>query len=362
MLEEIIDFASISSHSLDITGLGKAAKWLEDKFAPLADKHEKKNLPPFHDLDEEGHWKTHPVGQLLLFSKERKQAPIQLLLIGHYDTVYKELFPIKRENDLLFGPGVADMKGGIVLMLNLLRWIESSPLKDKIGWQVALNPDEEIGSPSSGPVLQSLAKGKILGLVFEPSLPSGAVVSTRPGSKTLVIEAFGKTGHAGRDAKTGRNALIALSEALLYFSSLQDLKKGITVNPGWMRGGVAANVIPDKAVLVVNIRGEIANDWKAIEEIEKKREVQLKITEKSNRPPRHCLPQTKKYLELLGLPAEHSFGVSDSNLLEAVGLPTLDGLGPTGIHLHSPHEHLVISSLDPRLEKLKQFCNLLVLG
>ena len=333
----------------------KRAGHLERLFSPLADHFEALSLSPYKNLNDQGEWVSFPVGKLLKFTKVRKNAPIKLLLVGHYDTVYKALFPIRQEGDFLFGPGIADMKGGIIMMHSLLKWLESTPLKEHFDWEVCLNPDEEIGSPSSGPHLQKEAGGKTLGLVFEPSLPSGAIVSKRPGSKTIVIEAYGQGGHAGRDAATGRNALVALSEVALYFASLQDLKKGITVNPGWMRAGISANVIPDKAVLVVNIRGEIEPFGNRLEEIGKRREIRFQVTESSYRPPRNCLPETLKYIELLGLPADPSFGVSDSNLLEAAGLPTLDGLGPTGFNLHSTNEHLLISSIQPRLDKLKQF-------
>jgi len=354
MLNEIIAFASISSHSLDVKGLAAAAEYAKGLFSPLADETTSVPLPSYKNLDNDGNWKEFPLGSLLTFKKLRKNAPVKLLLVGHYDTVYETLFPIRQEGDYLYGPGVADMKGGIILMLNLLSWLENSDLKEKISWEVCLNPDEEIGSPSSGPLLQQAAFGKTLGLVFEPSLPTGATVNKRPGSKTLVIEAFGKGGHAGRDAHVGKNALVALSEVALYFASLQNLEKGITVNPGWMKGGVSANVIPDKAVLVVNIRGEPEPFEEQLEAISQKRGVRFVVTQKNNRPPRHCLPKTLQYIELLGLPSEPSFGVSDSNLLEAVGLPTLDGLGPTGFNLHSKEERLFIPSLLPRLEVLKK--------
>ncbi len=355
MLDEIIAFASISSHSLDVKGLAAAAEYAKGLFSPLADEFESIPLPSYKNLDNEGNWKEFPLGSLLTFKKLRQNAPIKLLLVGHYDTVYEALFPIRQEGDFLYGPGVADMKGGIILMFHLLSWLENSDFKEKIAWEVCLNPDEEIGSPSSGPLLQQAALGKTLGLVFEPSLPTGAIVGKRPGSKTLVIEAFGKGGHAGRDAHVGKNALVALSEVALYFASLQNLEKGITVNPGWMKGGVSANVIPDKAVLVVNIRGKIEPFEEKLEAISQKRGVRFVVTQKNNRPPRHCLPGTLKFMEMLGLPSEPSFGVSDSNLLEAVNLPTLDGLGPTGFNLHSKEERLLISSLSPRFEALKNF-------
>ncbi len=121
-----------------------------------------------------------------------------------------------------------------------------------------------------------------------------------------------------------------------------------------MKSGQSSNIIPDYGVLVVNIRGEIAPFEDSLKQISSKRQVEIKVTDQGYRPPRDCLPKTWEYIELLGAPSEPSFGVSDSNYLEAVGLPTLDGLGPTGIQLHSQNEHLVISSLEKRLDQIKQ--------
>ncbi len=217
MLDQIIEFASISSHSLDVIGLDQAATYLQKLFSPLADLFETTPLQPYKNLNALGEWESFTLGKFLRFTKVRPEAPIKLLFVGHYDTVYRELFPIKKEGDFLFGPGVADMKGGIILLFHLLSWLENSPSKERFSWEVCFNPDEEIGSPSSHTLLQQAAENKTLGMVFEPSLPTGAIVNKRPGSKTLIVEAFGKGGHAGRDARTGKNALLALAEVSLFF-------------------------------------------------------------------------------------------------------------------------------------------------
>jgi glutamate carboxypeptidase len=357
MIDDIIALASISSHSIDVEGLKKTEEHLVKIFSPLEGKIESIRLPDWKHLNKQGQWESFAQGNLFKI-RQRPEAKVQLLIVGHYDTVYAKLFPIKVEGDRLFGPGVADMKGGIILFLHLLRWLENSHLKEQIGWEVMISPDEEIGSCGSRSHIEKAAVGKTIGLVFEPSMPSGSIVGKRPGSFTFVIEAKGKGGHAGRGAREGKNALVALAEVAVKLAELQDLDRGVIVNPAWILGGEAANMIPEKAVLVVNVRTatEKVNFQFILDDVSGKRGVSFNIIQEEGwRPPRNLLPKTQEYIELLGIRPEPSFGVSDSNILEAVGLPTLDGLGPTGFNLHTQDESLLISSLAPRFEKLKSF-------
>ncbi|MEM9588622.1 MAG: hydrolase, partial [Planctomycetota bacterium] len=301
----------------------------------------------------------------------REEAPRQVLLGIHTDTVYglESAFQSVScpQPDRCHGPGVADAKGGIVVMVAALEAFERYRESDQVGWTVFLNPDEEIGSPGSVSLLQQLASGADFGMVYEPSLPDGTIISDRKGSANYVLVVRGKAAHAGREFSAGRNAIAMLCKLLIEIEGMTTGDESITVNLGKVTGGGPVNIVPDLAVGRFNVRVKHSDDVSAIgkrlEEMVGRAgesdgyEVQLHGGFLS--PPKVLDKGTQTLLDRvvdaagqmgLELRAADSGGVCDGNKLAAAGLPNIDTLGPRGGNIHSDEEYLLIDSLAERAE------------
>ena len=188
----------------------------------------------------------------------RPDAPVQLFLSGHYDTVYEAAHPFQHctllTPETLRGPGTADMKGGLVVMLAALQAFEKTPHASRIGYEILLGPDEETGSQSYAPLLETAAKRYRLGLIFEPARANGNLVKSRKGTGIFTLTVHGRAAHAGRDPAAGRNAILALCEILPQVEALTRSLPGVMVNVGSIQGGGAANIVPDRAEAVINAR------------------------------------------------------------------------------------------------------------
>ncbi|HEY4299437.1 MAG TPA: hydrolase [Candidatus Didemnitutus sp.] len=303
----------------------------------------------------------------------RPEAGLQVFLSGHFDTVYDSTDPFQScatiGPDRLRGPGVIDMKGGLVVMRAVLATLANDPAANGLGCEVLLNPDEEIGSFATAPVLAEAAGRHRLGLVFEPARPDGSLVRSRKGTGNFTITAHGRAAHAASAARDGRNAIAALAEFLTGAVRLPDEMPGVLLNVGQIRGGgPATNVVPDFAEALLDVRVTSAPQRSAIrgrlEElagtINRRPGFRLDIGGDFNRPPMEASDSGDEILRHwqtcasdLGLPppgAVHAGGASDANLLSAAGLPCLDGLGPIGDRLHSPEEWVQVSSLAQRAQ------------
>jgi glutamate carboxypeptidase len=325
-------------------------------------------LAPEESLSPAGQGVPLPVGQLLSMTK-RPTAPVQVLLVIHYDTVYPvdhAFRTVTREDQTLRGPGVADAKGGIVVMFNALLALERSPAAKNLGWRVLLNPDEEIGSPGSAPALITAARtGVHLGLVFEPAPAPQTMVTKRKGSGNFAVLFRGRSAHAGREIEKGRNAVVAAARFALDATAALAGIPDVTMNVAKIDGGGPANVVPDLAILRFNVR---------VVTPEQQRQVEARLTElvaAANRqdgiraelyghfssPP---WVMTERGANLfahlqrcgrelgLSLTATPSGGASDANKIASTGLPVLDSLGPVGSDIHSENERVVIASLAER--------------
>jgi glutamate carboxypeptidase len=291
-----------------------------------------------------------------------------LLFTGHMDTVFAadHAFQETRwlEDGVLNGPGVADMKGGVAVMLAAMKAVERSALSDRIGYEVVINSDEEVGSLASAPLLSRAASGKRAALTYEPAaLPDGTLAGARPGSGNFTIIVRGKSAHAGRNPEDGRNALLAAADVALRLDALK--RDGLTVNPSRIEGGSPSNVVPDLAILRVNLRPrtpEIEAEAKraideAVDAVTAQREVSVELHGGFGRPPK---PLTKSAEALFNLVKQAgsdlgqtigwqpSGGVCDGNNIAACGVPVVDTMGVRGGKIHSMEEFLIVDSLKER--------------
>lgn len=302
--------------------------------------------------------------------RQRPAAPHQLLLSGHYDTVYgaDHAFQTCDEPapDTLRGPGVADMKGGLVVLLAALREFEATPHASRLGYEVLLTPDEETGSVATRALLEAAAPRFHAALIFEPARENGDLVHSRKGTGIFTATCHGRAAHAGRDPREGRNAIAALAEFLVAAHRLPDDFPGIMLNIGSVTGGGAVNIVPDLARAEINVRITRAADAPLVAErlralaapINARDGYRLEIAGGFNRLPMESGPVSESLFAAyqqcardlaLAVPGwTHVGGGSDGNLLSAAGLPCLDGLGPIGAHLHSSAECIVLSSLGDR--------------
>lgn len=374
MLQLLQEWADINSGSENISGLAAMIEVLSTNFAKLDGAMEKIDLQPRIVIDAFGKPMEVPHGKALSVIK-RPEAKIKVFLGGHMDTVYPVSHRFQKTTllgaNILQGPGVADMKGGLVVMLKALEAFEQHPLAVNIGWEVLINSDEEVGSIGSEPLLIRSAKRNTLGLIFEPSFPDGAIVSSRKGSANLTIASFGRAAHAGRDFDKGRNAITALAKFIVAAHELTHLEKGITLNFGHISGGGPVNVVPDLALCRLNIRTIHPDDFAYIEgeliKIANHLEsdgVKLTITLQHTHPPKLFDKKNQSLFNQLQLCAkeegfnlEHrpSGGACDGNLLSAHGLPVIDSLGVIGSHIHTTDEQMVISSLVSRTRLITLF-------
>jgi glutamate carboxypeptidase len=303
----------------------------------------------------------------------RPEAPRQILLSGHYDTVYSADSPFQRcelvDDRTLRGPGVTDMKGGLVVMHAALQSYLASAPPAALGFEVLITPDEETGSFGSAALFTAAAPRHQLGLVFEPARPNGSLVQSRKGTGNYIATCHGRAGHAAKVPSDVRNAIAALAEFLVAAHRLPAEMPGILLNIGLIRGGSeATNVVPDFAQALLDVRITKTADREAVlarlEElaapINAREGLRLEITGSFNRPPKECGPveeamfaayqQCGRELGLAPFSWVHAGGGSDGNLLSAAGLPNLDGLGVIGDHLHSDREFCVLPSLVERAQ------------
>jgi glutamate carboxypeptidase len=286
------------------------------------------------------------------------------------DTVYGADHPFQRLEWLgakvLRGPGVADMKGGLAVLLAALRAVETSPLAARFGYEVVINSDEEVGSPGSAALLTQAARGKTAALTYEPSaLPDGTLAGVRPGSGNFSLRVKGRSAHAGRDPENGRNALVAAADLALRLSRARRL--GLSVNPAKIDGGGPNNVVPDHAVLRVNMRPRTPQDQAeaqalldaAIAAVAAEHDVQIHAHGGWGRPPKPLDARAEALFGLvkrcgaeLGQPIawRDTGGVCDGNNLAACGVPAVDTMGVRGGAIHSPDEYLIVESLAERAQ------------
>ncbi len=368
MLDQVQRWAAINSGSRNLDGLAQMADALADAFGALPGAIRLVDPAPVDHVAADGRVQPLIHGRHLHLSV-RPQAPVQLLLTGHMDTVFPADHPFQGqrwlEPGILNGPGVADMKGGIAIMLAALTAIETSDATALLGYDVVINSDEEVGSPSSAGLLRELAAGKAAAFTYEPALPDGTLAGARAGSGNFSVIVIGRSAHAGRNPEEGRNALVAAADLALRLKTGSG--KGFSCNPAKIEGGSPNNVVPDHAVLRVNFRPRTPADEqiaralidRAMAEVARDHDVTLHLHGGFGRPPK---PMDTKAERLFGLVRQcgadlgltigwrDTGGVCDGNNIAACGVPVVDTMGARGGSIHSDAEFLLTDSLAERAQ------------
>jgi glutamate carboxypeptidase len=370
MLDQVRAWAAVNSGTRNLEGLERMAAIYADAFAALPGAIELSAPEPVEAMAGDGSLQPVAHGRNLHL-RVRPDAPVQLLLTGHMDTVFGADHPFQQiawieQDEVLGGPGVADMKGGIAVMLAALKALEASPAADRIGYEVVINSDEEVGSPGSGALIAAAARGKRAALTYEPAaLPDGTLAGARPGSGNFSFAIHGRSAHAGRNPEDGRNAVLAAADLALRLSRLR--APGLSINPAKIEGGGPNNVVPDKAVLRVNVRprtladeaGAKAQLEAAVAMVEAEHDVRIAVHGGFGRPPKPLDPGAEKLFGLvrdsgrdLGLEIgwRASGGVCDGNNIAACGVPVVDTMGVRGGAIHSTEEYLIVESLVERAQ------------
>ncbi len=313
-----------------------------------------------------GHYGRHLRCELQL-PGPRKKKDGTILVLGHSDTVWPlgtlAGMPFKEKAGRLWGPGVYDMKSGIVFLLfaaQALRELDV-PVARRVILQV--NSDEEVGSDSSRPLTEEAARGSAAVLVLEPGTGlEGKLKTARKGVGDYTVTVRGRASHAGVDFQNGASAILELAHQIDKIAGFTQLKRGTTVNPGVIAGGTRTNVVAAEAHTEVDIRIARARDaavldrkFHALRPVDKRCSVHVEGG--LNRPPMERTPAIGKLFQMargfakeLGVDLEESAtgGASDGNFTAALGMPTLDGLGAVGEGAHAPNESVLIGRIADR--------------
>ncbi len=368
LLPRTLEWAEINSGTTNLDGLAAVAGMLADAFSALPGETNLIDPQPVETVRADGAVDQIQRGQHLVTSV-RPEAPVRILLTGHMDTVFAADHPFQKivelESGVLNGPGLADMKGGLSVMLGALQLLEQSDFANRIGYDVMINSDEEVGSGSSASLIQRLAEGKTAALTYEPALPDGTLAGERGGSGNFSIIFTGKSAHAGRNPDDGRNALIAAADMALQLKALH--RDGLSVNPAKIDGGGPNNAVPDHAILRVNFRSRTLEDQalaqraldQLVADIAKLHDLGVHCHGSFGRPPKPVDRQAKKLFGLvkqcgaeLGLDINWrgTGGVCDGNNIAACGIPVVDTMGVRGGAIHSSDEFLITESLVERTQ------------
>ena len=291
----------------------------------------------------------------------------QVLVLGHLDTVWPvgtlERMPWREAEGRLWGPGVFDMKAGVAYMLFAARALRELGLESRRRFVAQLNSDEEIGSPTSTPLVRAEAQRSAAVLVAEPSFGlDGRLKTSRKGGASFRIEARGVASHAGLDFESGASAIVELANQIRRIAAWTDLEQGVTVNPGVIRGGSASNVVAEKASVDVDVRfrtrvqaAGITRRFAKLESFDTRCEVQ--VSGGIGKMPMERTGDVVRLFELarsisaqMGVRLGEAAvgGGSDGNTTAAMGIPTIDGLGAVGEGAHALHESILVDRIADR--------------
>ena len=291
-----------------------------------------------------------------------------ILVLSHLDTVHpigflENTLPFKREGDVVYGPGIYDMKAGAYLAYYAYRHLVRMGQKTKLPVRFLFVPEEEVGSPTSRALIEAEASNAKYVLVTEPARDGGKIVTSRKGVARFVLKAEGRPAHYGARHEDGRSAIKEMARQILAIEAMTDYRRGITTSVGLVSGGTGVNVVPQFCTAEVDMR--VPDDATAEEMTAKilglkpvDPDVKLNVTGGLNRPPytknegiARLFDHARKVCGEFGLDLQDvklTGGGSDGNFTAAMGVPTLDGLGADGKGAHTDYEQIYFSSLEPR--------------
>lgn len=361
-------WAETNSGSTNLDGLAAMRRLIVEAAAPLDAESAVLDPDPVTALDDAGNRREVEIGPVLSLRK-RPTAKRQVLLVGHMDTVFPKSAAFQKitplDDEVWNGPGVADMKGGLIVMLTALEAFERSAAAKGLGWHVLINADEETGTYGSDRILREAAAAAEFGLDYEPALADGTLAGARKGAGNFTFVATGRAAHAGREHHLGRNAVVHLAKALAAADALNGQRDGITVNVAKAVGGTALNVVPDTATGRVQVRAETPADavWAAAElkaiaaRLAEDDGRTLTLDGRFHRPAKPMTPQLEALFDFVAecgaqldmrLAHQPTGGCCDGNNLAAAGLPNVDTLGVRGGAIHSDQEFIHLDSLVER--------------
>jgi len=354
-LEELVRINSGSANLAGIEAVGDLVKPAFDALGFSTRWH----------LPARGHQRER-AARTLVARRKGASGATPIFITAHLDTVFEPadgFDGFRVDGDRAIGPGVVDCKGGVVAILAALDALAAEGMLDRIDCRVVLGGDEETGSFESRDVIEQEAAGSAYSLVFEGGRPSGDIVRYRAGNGGYDVKAIGRAAHAGNAHQDGINAIEILSAAVLALQKLTDYSRGITVNVGTIRGGAKRNIVPADASCAVDVRYANASDGPAFDTAVRAiasapAKGSLEIRGGLNRPP---FPEGDAKIAALAdrwiataadagitMIAGPTGGGSDGNWTAAMGIPTIDGLGPVGGKYHTVGEYLIVKSLPER--------------
>jgi glutamate carboxypeptidase len=360
ILADIRAVVEIESPSRHAAGVNRVLEAIQSQFAGTGAVCEREKT-------------TDALGDILRVRCDPARREGGILVLSHMDTVHPVgtlagKLAYRRDGERVYGPGIYDMKGGLILAVAAFRRIAQAGRRTKLPITFLFTSDEELSSLASRSVIEREARGQRYVLVTEPARDSGKIVTARKGVGAFVIRTKGRPAHAGRDPGHGRSAITAMAEIVLAIEGMADAARGITTNVGLIQGGTARNTVAEDCAIEVDLRfrdlasaGEMETKIKALKSA--RAGIETTVSGKITRPPF----ERERGVELLFAKAEtiakeigfalvsapRTGGGSDGNFTVAMGIATLDGLGVDGDGAHTNHEHMLFSSIEPRTRLLQ---------
>ncbi len=371
-IKDLETIVNIDSGSRYTPGIRKVADYFQERFSKLG--WHTKTLS-FEDGDV-------PCLEAANVDPHAVSAEFDFLFLGHMDTVFLEGTvqhrPFAIDGKHARGPGVCDMKGGLVAVLHIMETLQHFGITENLAVCVGFNSDEEIGSNASRPWLEELAGKSKRVFIFEPCRIGGERVLQRKGAGWYDILCYGKAAHAGVEPERGANAVVELAHQILKIITFVNPELGTTVNVNTVSGGTKRNVIADFAEAAVDVRFADSSESRRIEALFEQisqhihvEGVRTEVKGEINRPP---MVPSKKTLELWDQIAQigtrlgqemkliATGGGSDGNFTSALGIPTIDGMGPRGGQAHSEDEFLDLDNIVPTIQLVCEICKAGALG
>jgi len=364
MLELLSSLVAQNSHTANKPGGDAVGRALEAEARALG--LESRCVPSEKYAD---HW-------VLSTPRAASSSDGSIVLVGHIDTVFPpgSFEGFRREGDIARGPGVLDMKGGIVVMLEAIRAIARQDAVGRLNLRIILVGDEEVGSPEGRTVIEAHARGAACALVFEAGRAADRIITRRKGTGSAKVVAVGKAAHAANGHREGINAIWSMARFIDLAQRITDYDRGVTVNVGVVQGGEAKNTVPDRCECQLDFRFErVADGAATFAALElacetAARDVPGSQLEIAGGPGRMPLERSATNVALFEAYAEHAraaglgcaeaaliAGGSDASTTAGIGVPSIDGLGPRGTGFHTKEELIEVASLEPKALALARF-------